>query len=461
MRSPDRRPAPEPGNPRLAGRVCGRLAGAASRRTDRRGRTHTGLFVLLCSALLAAPSPAQPSPPPQGQVVVLTFFSGAGCPHCEKEKQFLVGLRKRYPGLIIKEYEVWGNRENAALYKRVLQAAKVGSTGVPATVVGTSLFLGFTEQSRKAIEEAVARCVRDGCPDGVGMIGSQGLSSTGPEQGELAIPLLGTIDPAKVSLPLFTIMIAGLDSFNPCAFFVLLFLLSLLIHARSRKRMFLIGGVFVLFSGLVYFLFMAAWLSVFTVIGQLTAITVTGGVIAVLVGVINVKDFFFFRKGVSLVIPEEAKPGLFARMRGLLRAQTVPAMLGGTVALALTANAYELLCTAGFPMVYTRVLTLHDLTTLEHYEYLLLYNLVYVIPLAVIVGIVTVSLGARKLTEWQGRQLKLVSGLMMLSLGVILAVNPALLNSLLTSALLLAGVVIVAGVMIVIMRKVKPEVAYQ
>jgi hypothetical protein len=206
---------------------------------------------------------------------------------------------------------------------------------------------------------------------------------------------------------------------------------------------------------------MAAWLSVFMVIGQLTAITVIGGVIALLVGLINVKDFFFYRKGVSLVIPEEAKPGLFARMRGLLRAQTVPAMIGGAVVLALTANAYELLCTAGFPMVYTRVLTLHNLTTLEYYEYLLLYNVVYVIPLAVIVGIITVTLGARKLTEWQGRQLKLVSGLMMLSLGLILAVNPALLNSVVTSALLLAGVVIVAGLMIFVMRKVKPEVAYQ
>jgi thiol-disulfide isomerase/thioredoxin len=461
MRSPARWPEPDPGIPRDAGRVCGRRSGEVSRRTDRLGRFRIVLFVLLFSALLSLPSSAQELPPGRGQGVVLSFFSGAGCPHCEKEKQFLVGLHERYPDLVIREYEVWGNRENAALFKRVLQTAKVSGVGVPATVVGTSLFLGFTEQTRQAIEEAVARCVRDGCPDGVGMIGSQSLSSAGPDQGGLAIPLLGTVDPVKVSLPLFTFVIAGLDSFNPCAFFVLLFLLSLLIHARSRGRMLLIGGVFVLFSGAVYFLFMAAWLSVFMVIGQLTAITVIGGVIALLVGLINVKDFFFYRKGVSLVIPEEAKPGLFARMRGLLRAQTVPAMIGGAVVLALTANAYELLCTAGFPMVYTRVLTLHNLTTLEYYEYLLLYNVVYVIPLAVIVGIITVTLGARKLTEWQGRQLKLVSGLMMLSLGLILAVNPALLNSVVTSALLLAGVVIVAGLMIFVMRKVKPEVAYQ
>ena len=392
---------------------------------------------------------------------MLTLFWGVGCPHCEAEKLFLAGLRERYPGLIVKEYEVWRNKENAALYQRVLRSAKVSQAGVPVTVVGTSLFLGFREQNRVALEEAVARCVRDGCPDGVALIGAQHLSSTGPSEGGFSVPFLGTIDPAKVSLPLFTIVIAGLDSFNPCAFFVLLFLLSLLIHAKSRKRMFLIGGIFVLFSGLVYFLFMAAWLSVFMVIGKLTVITVTGGAIAMLVGMINVKDFFFFKKGVSLVIPEAAKPTLFQRMRGLLRAPTVPAMIGGTVVLAVTANAYELLCTAGFPMVYTRVLTLHNLTTLQYYEYLVLYNVVYVIPLAVIVGVVTITLGARKLAEWQGRKLKLVSGLMMLSLGVILIVNPALLNNVLASVVLLVGVVLAAGLMIVIMRKIRPDVAFQ
>ena len=74
----------------------------------------------------------------------------------------------------------------------------------------------------------------------------------------------------SISLPLFTVIIGALDSFNPCAFFVLLFLLSMLIHARSRKKMFLIGGIFVFFSGFIYFLFMAAWLNVFLVIGRLT-----------------------------------------------------------------------------------------------------------------------------------------------------------------------------------------------
>jgi hypothetical protein len=136
-------------------------------------------------------------------------------------------------------------------------------------------------------------------------------------------------------------------------------------------------------------------------------------------------------------------------------------MIAGTVVLAIFANAYELLCTVGFPMVYTRALTLHKLTTLQYYLYLAFYNIVYVIPLAIIVLVITISLGARKLTEWQGRQLKLLSGLMMFFLGLILLVEPALLNSIATTGGLLLAVIIVAGCMIIMMKKLRPEITME
>ena len=419
-------------------------------------------IILLSMIVAAAAMPAQAraaTGPGAEPTVIVTFFWGEGCPHCEKERAFLQDLRKNQPSVVVRDYEVWKNRSNAGIYQRVLQAARARQGGVPLTVVGTSVFLGFNEQNRRGIEDAVARCRQEGCPDGVALVGRSVLTASGMSEGAVSIPFFGTIDPSSTSLPLFTVIIAGLDSFNPCAFFVLLFLLSLLIHARSRRRMLIIGGVFVLFSGVVYFLFMAAWLNLFMLVGQLAVITAAGGVIALLVGGINVKDFFFFRQGVSLTIPESAKPRLFERMRGLLKAPALPEMLAGTAVLAVSANAYELLCTAGFPMVYTRVLTLRDLSTFQYYQYLALYNVVYVVPLAVIVAAVTVSLGARKLTEWQGRQLKLVSGLMMLSLGAVLIIDPALLNNILASVLLLAGVIAVSLVTIIIMKKVRPDIA--
>jgi hypothetical protein len=255
----------------------------------------------------------------------------------------------------------------------------------------------------------------------------------------IKLPILGQMRPDQLSLPVFTLLIAGLDAFNPCAFFVLLFLLSLLVHAASRGRMLFIGGVFLFFSGLIYFLFMAAWLNVFQWLGEIALVTTVAGWLAVIVALINIKDYFWFKQGISLSIPDAAKPGLYQRVRGLLRADSLPAMALGSIALAVAANSYELLCTAGFPMIYTRLLTLAHLSTAQHYAYLAFYNLVYVIPLLVITLVFSFTLGARKMSETEGRVLKLVSGIMMLGLASVLLAAPAALNDLRVALLLLTG----------------------
>jgi hypothetical protein len=249
-------------------------------------------------------------------------------------------------------------------------------------------------------------------------------------------------------------MLAGLDAFNPCAFFVLLFLLSLMAHARSRMRMALVGGVFVLFSGLLYFVFMAAWLNLFLLVGYLPLVTIGAGLVALLVGAVNIKDFAWPQRGITLSIPERAKLGLYQRTRDLVNAANLPAMLAGTVVLALAANAYELLCTAGFPLVFTRILTLADLSTPAHYGYLALYNLVYVVPLLAIVVAFVMTLGARKLKEREGRILKLLSGLMMLGLGLVLLFAPEMLSQPLTAIVLVPAALVVTALVVWLARGV-------
>ena len=259
-----------------------------------------------------------------------------------------------------------------------------------------------------------------------------------PEETTVDVPWWGEVEAGQVSLLALTLVLGLCDSVNPCAFFVLLFLLSLMVHARSRVRMAVVGGTFVFFSGLVYFLFMAAWLNLFVLVGHLRLLTVLAGGLAVMVAALNIKDFFWFKRGVSLSIPEGAKPGLYQRMIRLIGATSLASLLAGSAVLAASANLYELLCTSGFPMVYTRVLTLRDLPAASYYFYLLLYNLVYVAPLAVIVAAFTLTLGSRKLSEDEGRVLKLLSGLMMLLLGLTLLISPELLTSLLGAIALLA-----------------------
>ncbi len=373
--------------------------------------------------------------------VRLAYFWSVTCPHCAKARPFVDALDAKYPWLIVDSREVTGSPRNRALFAAMAEQLGEPIRGVPAFFLCGRMVVGFdTPDGVGAHLEALARSCHES------LIARAPLPTDAlPALSGVTLPLVGTLDLGAMSLPVVTVVLGGLDAFNPCAFFVLLFLLSLLVHARSRGRMALIGGIFVVFSGLVYFAFMAAWLNLFLVLEGLSIVTTVAGVLAVLVAAINIKDYAFFRKGVTLSIPERAKPRLFARMRGLVATDRLPALVAGTIALAIAANAYELLCTTGFPLVYTRILTLEDLSGIGYYAYLALYNAVYVLPLLAIVAVVTVTLGARKLTEGQGRALKLLSGLMMLGLGLVLIVAPQALDNVLTAVTLLAAAVVLTA----------------
>jgi len=235
-----------------------------------------------------------------------------------------------------------------------------------------------------------------------------------------------------MSLPLLTLVLAGVDAFNPCAFFVLLFLLSIMVNAKSRSRMLLVGGIFVFFSGFIYFLFMTAWLNIFKLLGAGSdggMIIFAAGCLALIAGVINVKDYFFTKGDVTLSMSAENRTSLIKRMGKLSNSSSLGALILGSTVLAILANTYELLCTAGFPMIYTSVLSMHNLPDFERYMYLVLYNVVYVIPLAIIVIVFSATLGKRKLTEKEGQTLKLMSGVMMFGMGVALVIDPTSLQN--------------------------------
>jgi hypothetical protein len=377
--------------------------------------------------------------------VQLHVFWSRHCPHCRDALPFLARLRAEEPWLEVHDYELTSSRDNVQRYVEMAQGLGEDARSVPAFFVCGQLLTGY--DGEEGIGARILGLARF-CLQAAGDAGGADRPEPAPEGAPAAnieLPFIGALEVGSLSLPLFTLVIAGMDAFNPCAFFVLLFLLSLLVHARGRGRMLLIGGTFVLFSGLVYFLFMAAWLNLFLVVGGTPVVTAVAGVIALIIGALNVKDYFWVKQGPSLSIPENAKPGLFKRMRTLVSTDHLGTMLIGTVALALAANSYELLCTAGFPMVYTRVLTLNDLSPAGHYGYLALYNLIYVLPLLAIVLVFTFTLGARKLTEQQGRVLKLLSGLMMGGLGLVLLVAPALLSDPRVGALLLGAALVLAG----------------
>ena len=386
--------------------------------------------------------------------VHLYFFWSQTCRHCEAARPFVEAIARERPWVIVHSLEVSRNRDNAQRFIDLAESLGQAAEAVPTFIACAHMEVGWdgADSTGAALQQRLDTC-RMQAQAGASPAAAPAIAA--PDK--LHVPLLGDVDADRLSLPVLTLVLAGLDAFNPCAFFVLLFLLSLLTHQKNRQRMVAIGAVFVLTSGLMYFAFMAAWLNLFQMLGALTWITLAAGIVAIAIGLINVKDFFAFGRGITLSIPESRKPDIYRRARAILGAENIATMLAATAVLAIAANIYELLCTAGFPMVYTRVLSMNELSTATRYAYLGLYNVIYVIPLAAIVLAFIGTLGARKLSEREGRLLKLMSGVMMLELGCMLALAPQLLNSLAVSAILLAVAVGITAVAAHLTREARPS----
>ena len=341
----------------------------------------------------------------------IEVFVRAGCPHCEAAKIFLDELRREQPSLHIALHDI---AEDPIARQRLATLAKdrgITTIGVPTFLIGTDVIVGFRSSDTTGVE--IRAKLEQNAP-----------GAAHPTAESIETGWFGPLGVHDLGLPLFTVLIGLLDGFNPCAMWVLLFLLSLLVNLQDRRKMALIAGTFVAVSGLLYFAFMAAWLNVFLAIGLSRTIQIGLGSIALFIGAVNVKDFFALHQGLSLSIPESAKPGLYARVRRILQADDLAGALVGVIVLAGLVNLIELLCTAGFPAVYTQILTMQQLPAWQYYGYLGLYNLAYIFDDGLMVTIAVVTLSRRKLQEGAGRWLKLAGGAVMLSLGIVLILKP-------------------------------------
>lgn len=278
------------------------------------------------------------------------------------------------------------------------------------------------------------------------------------------LPLIGEIN-HNHSLILLTILLGFADGFNPCAFFILTFLLVTMLYAASagittnikRNRILLVGLTFVFFSALVYFLFMGLWFNAFKCVSETHWLTWIAGAIAIFAGFINIKDYFFFQRGFSCTLPKSEKLKFVDKVERLKTVHSWIGLLLGTIIIAITVNLYELLCTLGLPMVYLRLLTMHKLSLMAYYAYLALYCFIYIVPLLIIVLIFAYTLGAREFSVQNVKRLKLISGFMVLSLGIVLLVKPVLLKSGLVSVGLVAGAVAIAIIVMIIYERLYPK----
>lgn len=394
------------------------------------------LFALMLSAIFnvhAADSPVIQSAASLNQVADIEAFVRENCPHCAAAEQFLETLQREQPKLRIVIHNL--TREPSALEQLnvIAQQQHIGLIRVPAIQVAGQLIIGYSDATTTGqwIRSLLAQTITPlnapqtdaGSCEIQNVLSCEMPSKSPPEKSveSFELSFLGhKITLAEMGLPLFTLAMGLLDGFNPCSMWVLLLMISLLAPMNNRPRMVAIAGTFVAIEGIVYFMFMTAWLNLFLWMGLSRTSKIIIALIALLAGAINLKDFWFLGYGASLSIPNAAKPGIYARIRRILNAENLTGAMIGVVILAILVQAVEFMCTSGFPALYTRILTLQHLDNVDYYGYLLLYNVAYMFDDFVILGIGVMTLSQRRLQEKEGRLLKLISGLVMMGLGVYL-----------------------------------------
>jgi hypothetical protein len=370
------------------------------------------------------------------------------------------------------------------------------ANAVPTIFIGDQYWVGYAEPIRDEIAAAVAACSASGCRDaGLGIVpgspvpaptqpaaptpaaapdavaaaipesSAQGAGSGAiPVQaarlgatGILAIPLIGTVNLAGQSLALSIALIAFVDGFNPCSLWVLSVLLALTLRTGSRKKVFLVGIVFLAVTSLVYVLFIMGMFTMFTVVSFVGWIQLVVALVALFFAAVNIKDYFWYKEGISFTIADEQKPGIYKGMRRVLDAgDSTWGLIGATVVLAAGVSLVEFSCTAGFPVLWTNLLITQHASTLTFVALLLIYMLIYQIDELGIFLIAVFTLKSSKLEEKHGRLLKLVGGMLMLTLALVMLVNPAWMNQLSSSLLVFLIAFGLTGLVLVVHRKILP-----
>jgi len=382
---------------------------------------------LAISLLLIGKASAQEAALDTNEKVNVYFFYGEGCPHCAKEKPFLKELEEDYPEIEVKYYEVWGNKENLDLMTDFAEKLDADVRGVPFTVIGEQYFIGWMD------EGYTGRQIEDAVKSALGGTDS-GLEDTQRDLGEktdtpegIDLPVFGKIETKNLSLPVITIIMGSLDGFNPCAMWTLIFLISVLLGLKDRKRMWLLGTIFIATSALVYFLFMAAWLNFILFLGMIALVRLVIGLVALLGGAYNIKDYFTNKTGACKVTNTKKRQNFFQKLKAITYKKSLFLAIGGIILLAFAVNLVEAVCSAGLPAVYAQILSLNDLSTLEYYFYILLYIFFFMLDDLIVFFIAMTTLHMTGFTNKYSHWSSLIGGVIMLIIGFILILKPELL----------------------------------
>lgn len=412
------------------------------------------------TAATDVPDPTEASSLPEADLVL---FWGDGCPNCAEEKEWLERVAGQYPDLEIVQLEVWNDAENRDLFARVGEEMDFEAGSVPTTIVGERIWIGWTDPISQDLAAALAQVDRGEAPR-PGVYGTAGAGTCSQDEGIctveddgtlIEVPLVGDVSLGDKSLLVSTLIIGFVDGINPCSLWVISVLLTIVLRTNNRRRVIAIGTTFLTVTAAMYALYMAAFYSALTVVGFLGWIQVVVALVAGVFGIVSVKDYFAFKKGLSFTISDSAKPGIYRRMREAAGKKALLPALGATVVLAAGVSLLETPCTAGFPVLWTGLLQANDVGPAQTGLLFVAYMIPFLLDELIVFGIAVATMRATKMQDKHGELLKLIAGVTMLVLAAVMVIDPTLMENPVAALLLFVGAFALAGAIHVVTVRVR------
>lgn len=367
------------------------------------------------------------------------FFHGDGCPHCKEENKFLEKMEDKYPKIKIEKYEVWKNKDNQVLMEIVKDKMKITDNGVPLTIIGSTYVVGYADTYNDKLERIINFYLDSNkYSDLVGSIKNNTYNDKKiidyfekedkktDDTTTINVPIIGKTNLKNLSIESAAVLIGLVDGFNPCAMWVLLFLISMLIGMKNRKRMWAIGITFLLASAFIYMAIMLSWINIIVNIGTSIIFRNIIALIAIIGSIININSF---RKELKKdsgceVIDSKKRKKIFTRIKKFTTEKSLFLALGGTILLAISVNVVELACSAGLPLIFTQILAINNISGIRAFYYTLIYMFFFLLDDMIIFFIAMFTTKITAISTKYNKYSHLIGGILMLAIGILLIFKP-------------------------------------
>ena len=358
------------------------------------------------------------------------LFYQESCPHCHDEMEFINSIKDEYPTVDFVFYEISLNEMNYNFYNKVLKKTKINANGVPFTIIGTDYYVGFNEEISKNIVESLNKFLETGTIDIISMVkNDEDLSDIKYNENineNMSLPIIGEIDAKKVSLPLISIFIGMIDGFNPCAMWVLLFLIGMLFNMKDKKKMWVLGITFLTTSAILYLFIMMAWLKVALSFNTVLWLRILIALIALIAGGINIISYLknIKKDDGCKIVDEKKRKKIFSKIKKITLEKRLILSIIGIITLAISVNLVELACSAGLPLMFTQILSFNNLSMFEYMFYMFLYILFFLIDDIVIFVVAMKTLSIKGISSKYGKYSNLIGGIIMILIGILMIFKP-------------------------------------